>query len=313
MSRHLPSPLPPSDSRALWERAAELDRERAIGEEGAPSPGGARELSVEELMEVAAEVGIGPDSVLVSVAEERLPDGSELRPRKESPLWHRVLVEIRDALEVSVRLAVPPGAALQLLDGVMGRREYRMSLEDRIGNDPDRASVSVYRNMGGDGLFEGSDFHGTLHLTDGRVLIVAVLPDPEGGSRVRIRMPLYERGVNLAISGVSGGVVGSAGASAGTALGEAVVGALLAGATGIGPLALVVTPAVVGAYLGVGVGILGFRKLQKWGFGKGQTALNRLARVLELEAEAWLREAAGGSPGRAPLPPASGEEPVPPG
>ncbi len=262
MSIHPPSPLPPSDPRSLWERAAELDRQRAsAGEGGLRSPANARELSVAELLEVGREVGISPDSVLLSVAEGRLPDGNELRPRRESPLWHRLLVEIRDALEVPLHLAVPPGVALQLLDEVMERQEYRMTLEDRIGTDADEAWVSVFRNAGGDGLFQGSDFHGTLHLTDGRVLVVAVLPDADGGSRVRIRMPLYERGVNLTFSGASGGLAGA--------------------------------------------GVLAFRKLQRWGFGKGRTALARLGRALEMEAEAWLREAMREEGDAPALPPAS--------
>jgi hypothetical protein len=288
MSKHLPSA---PDPRSLWERAAELDRERAPPEEGGPLlSADARELSVAEMVEVGREVGISPDSVLLSVAEGRLPDGNELKPRRESPLWHRILIEVRDAVEVPLRLAVPPDVALQLLDEVMERQEYRMSLEDRMISEEDEASVSVFRNMAEEGVLPGSEFHGTLHLTDGRVLVIAVLPDPEGGSRIRIRMPLYERGVNLTISGVSGGVTGAGGASLGTALGEAMVGAVLGGATGILPLAMVVAPAVVGAYMGVGAGILGFRKLQRWGFGKGQSALVRLARALELEAESWLRE-----------------------
>ncbi len=95
--------------------------------------------------------------------------------------------------------------------------------------------------------------------------------------------------MSLTISGVSGGVIGASGAGLGTALGEAVV----------------VTPAVVGAYLGVEAGIFGFRQLQGWGFGKGQTALAGLARALELEAENWLREAKQEEGGKPALFPAS--------
>jgi hypothetical protein len=52
-------------------------------------------------MDHPPEVGISPDSVLLGVAEERLPDGGELRPQGTSPLWHQVLVE-------AVEVAVPP-------------------------------------------------------------------------------------------------------------------------------------------------------------------------------------------------------------
>jgi len=291
MSKQPPAPLPPSGTRALWERASELDRERTSPETGGVPllSAAGTELSVDELLEVGREVGISSDSVLLSVAEGRLADGSELRPRRESPLWHRILVQTRDALEVSVHLPLPPNDVLRLMDEVMGRREYRMSLEDRLGQDSEEGSVSVYRTMGAEGLFDQAPFHGALHLSDGRVLVVAVVPDQNGGSRVRIRMPLYERGVNLTISGGAGIGGGAAGASLGTALGEAVAGAVLAGATGLLPLAVVVAPAVLGAYVGVGAGVLGFRRLQTWGFGKGNAALSQLARLLEMEAQGWRR------------------------
>lgn len=286
MSKHLPARRPASDNRYLWRRAAEMDLEaERNGGTGTPNPlAPSQHLSTAELLEVGREAGISPDSVLLSVAESRLADADELRPRGESPLWHRLLTEVRDALEVSVTLPLPPADAVQVVDEVMARREFRLSLEDRVGEGPDGETVSIYRNAGGEGALSGSGFHGALMLSDGRVLLVAVLPAEEGGSRVRIRMPLYERTTNLALSGVSAGTAGAGGLAGGAALGEALVGAILAGSTGILPLALVVTPAVAGAYLGAGAGVLAFRKLQGWGFGKGRVALNRLARVLEVAA-----------------------------
>jgi hypothetical protein len=274
----------PSDTRALWNRATELDRQAASSEaRPVPAHEATPPLPLRELLGVAGEVGISPDSVLISVAESRLADGGELRPRAASPLWHLVLVETLDALEVSVELPMAPDAAVELLDRVLERPEYQMALEDRLEDDPSGASVSVFRIGGSGGAFQGSAFHGALELADGRVLIAAVVAEPEGGSRVRIRMPLYDRGTNLVLSAGTAGLAGAGGVSSGAALGEAVVGAVLVGATGLLPLAAVVVPAVLGAYVGAGLGILGFRKLQKWGFGKGRAALNRLARTLELE------------------------------
>jgi len=281
-----PGPVPrlPSDTRALWNRATELDREAATLEgRSLPSRTATHTLPFKELLGVAREVGISPDSVLIGVAETRLADVTELRPRAASPLWHQVLVETLDALEVSVRLPRAPDAAVELLDRVLQRPEYQMVLEDRLGDDPSEASVSVYRMGESDDDTQESWFHGGLGLADGRVLIAAVVAEPGGGSRVRIRMPLYERGTNLALSAGSGGLAGAGGVSAGVAAGEVVAGALMVGASGLLPLAAVVVPAVAGAYLGAGAGILGFRRLQKWGFGKGKTALNRLARTLEME------------------------------
>lgn len=281
-SRLLPQ-LPPN-TRALWKRAAELDRDAAPAEgRSVPHPEPEAPLALPELLGVAQEVGISPESVLIGVAETRLADAGELRPRAASPLWHLILVETLDALEVSVRLPMAPDDAVRLLDRVLDRPEYQMSLEDRLGDDLAEASVSVFRKGASDDGAQGSSFHDALELADGRVLIAAVVAEPGAGSRVRIRAPLYDRGTNLALSAGTAGLAGAGGISSGAALGEAVAGALLVGTAGLLPLAAVVVPAVLGAYVGAGAGIVAFRRLQKWGFGKGRTALNRLARTLELE------------------------------
>lgn len=285
MSGQSPTPRSPLEARALWERATEIERDRAASGQSRAPLHRPEELSVEGLLEVGREVGLAPDSVLLSAAEGRLADAADLKPRRASPLWHRVLVETRDALEASVHLPVTPAEALRILDDVMGREEYRMALEDRIGEDPEQPSVSVFRNVWTEGLSREAAFHAALRYADGRVLIVAVIPDRKGGTRLRIRMPLYERGVNLTLSGVAGAGVGASGASLGTAVGQVAVGAALGGATGVLPLAVVVAPAGVGGYVGLGAGILGFRRLQRWGFRRGQFALSQLVRALELEAQ----------------------------
>lgn len=272
-------------SRKLWQRASELDQELSEPKDSpAPSAAETDQLPVPELLEVAREVGISADSVLLSVAEGRLVDGGELRPGRKSPLWHQVLVETVDALEASLHLPQDPSAAARLLREVLARPEYRMELEDRIEVEASGESVSVFRAGEAVGSFGGSSFHATMLLADGRVLLASVAAVEGGGSRLRLRMPAYERGMNLALSTGAGGLGGLGGLSAGAALGEAVVAAAVGGATGLLPLAGVVVPAVLGAYVGAGAGILAFRRLQKWGFSKGQTALNRLARVLDMEA-----------------------------
>ncbi len=273
------------DSRALWKRATELDQGvPARGRPGSPlgveSPG----LPVPELLEVAREVGISSDSVLLSVAEERLPDGGELRPPGTSPLWHQVLVETLDAVEVPVLLPVDPAEALRLLDGTLARSEYRMVPEDRIQVEGSGETVSVFRAGEAVGFFGSSSFHGAMQVADGRVLLASIVADEGGGSRLRLRMPAYERGMNLALSAGAGGLGGAGGASAGAALGEAAVAGILGGAAGLLPLATVIVPAVLGGYVGVGLGVLAFRRLQKWGYQKGEEALKRLARLLEMEA-----------------------------
>jgi len=281
----LPAPRSTSDSRALWQRATELDQAARSSQGPASSQGDeASGLPVPELLEVAREVGISRDSVLLSVAEERLPDGGELRPKGTSPLWHQVLVETLEAVEVPVHLPVEPAEALRLLDETLARPEYRMLPEDRIRVEQSGETVSVFRAGEAQGFFGSSSFHGAMQVADGRVLLASIVGDGRGGSRIRIRMPTYERGMNLALSAGAGGLGGAGGASAGAALGEAAVVGLLGGAVGLLPLAAVVVPAVLGGYAGVGLGVLAFRRLQKWGYRKGNEALQRLARSLEMEA-----------------------------
>lgn len=241
------------------------------------------DLTVGQALDVGHEVGIAPDSILLGMAEERLPDAGDRRLREDSPLWQRALVEIRDALEVSVRLPLAPDAALSLVDDVMDRDAYQMTLEDRIADGERGASVSVFRRMHGK-LFEHSSLHSALELSDGRVLAVAITPDLHGGSRLRLRIPLYERNTNLMLGSVTGIGGGVGGLGLGASGGGAVAGSVLAGSAGILPVLAVAIPAVAGAYLGLGVGLLAFRRLQKWGFKQGETALRQLARFLETEA-----------------------------
>ncbi|CAN5675591.1 hypothetical protein BH23GEM11_BH23GEM11_07010 [soil metagenome] len=255
-------------------------------------------LSVPELLEVGREVGIAPESVLLGLAESRLPDAPEVRPRRSAPAWQRILIDFRDALEVSVVLPLPPAEAREVVDSVLTGREFRMHLEDRIGDGPRGEEVRVYRTASHEGGFGGSNaFHSSLALSDARVLLVSVVGGSEGGqasgtSRLRMRMPLFERGTNLAISGSAAGVVGASGAAGGVALGEAAAGILLATATGgLLPLAIVAVPAAAGALLGMGGGILGFRRIQGWGFGKGEAALRRVARALHLAVDARAADA----------------------
>ncbi|TVR61034.1 MAG: hypothetical protein EA422_13110 [Gemmatimonadales bacterium] len=283
--KSLPVPRSLSDSPALWKRATELDQAtRSSGEPDSFQGGDASGLPVPELLAVAREVGISPDSVLLSVVEERLPDGGALRPPGTSPLWHQVLVETWDAVEVPVHLAVDPGEALRLLDEILARPEYRMVPEDRIRVEESGETASVFRAGEAQGFFRSSSFHGAMHVADGRVLLASIVGEGCGGSRVRIRMPTYERGMNLALSAGAGGLGGAGCANAGAALGEAAVAGLLGGGVGLLPLAAVVVPAVLGGYAGVGFGVLAFRRLQKWGYRKGEEALKRLARLLEMEA-----------------------------
>src|SRR5690606_23432999 len=103
---------------------------------------------------------------------------------------------------------------------------------------------------------------------------------PEGeATRLRLFAPLFRRELNLA---VSGGFTGAA--AAGGSAGGAAAGGAIAGWLGVGSAALVAGPAVVGALLGGALGLAGYRRLYRWSWRKGETALQRLLRAVTQEA-----------------------------
>lgn len=270
-----------AQARALWKRATELqadaERDRPGGELRPAVP--ARGLSVEQVTEVAEEVGISRDKVLVALAEERLSDtGSRQAAKDPSPLV-RLLVEDTKAVEVELVVDAPPTAVARALHRLTAGPDFSLTLEDRLAPDPEREIVVVYRNAGRSGLVS-SEFHGAMHVSDARV-VVASIAGREEGSLVTLRFPTYERGVNLAVSGGAVVLGGSGGLASGVWTGEQ-----LAALAGMGELVFVAYGALLGGLAGAGIGVAAFRRLQRWGYGKGREALRRLARALSLELEA---------------------------
>ncbi len=142
--------------------------------------------------------------------------------------------------------SLPVEAVLEVAD------EVGLTLQDRLGDDAFKPKLRTYRDLG----------------------------SGEGGS--------------VTLSGVSAGFVGLGGGVAGLELGGAAAGVVgLASASGAAPgpvgllaLAVMTGPTLAGAAVGVGAGFWGFRRFQRWGFEKGQTALERVTRAIALEAEA---------------------------
>src|SRR5690606_30893901 len=115
--------------------------------------------------------------------------------------------------------------------------------------------------------------HWKLDFADGRTLLVTVRPE-DAGTRLRIRAPLYRRGLNLALSGGAAGVFAGGSGAAGAAIGQGIAGVLGMAATvaaaGVGALA---------AAAGAGVGIRAYRSMYGWSRRQGELAVQQLHRA----------------------------------
>lgn len=140
----------------------------------------------------------------------------------------------------------------------------------RIGDDAAEGLVLLYRAP------PGTPLHGALDIADARVVLIA-MHAVEDGTRLRVRVPLYRRGVNAAVGSGSvllgGGLAGAAGVEVVTGiLGAAAAGAVAA--TGVGA-----------ALAGGAAGLWVFRRFYHWGSSNGETVVQSLVRAIALEAE----------------------------
>ncbi len=286
MSRHLPR-IDDDEAKRLWQRAAELqeDAERAAASHQlAPQPDGT-ELSLARVAQVAEEVGIHPDHVLVAMAERQLPDAHEIRRERWTARWLRGTVSPVDAIEASRLVRRDPGATLAALRTVAALPTFGLLLENTVGVADDLADrVLVYRLQGA-----GSQFANTLYWSDVRVLLVTLRGTREG-TQVRVRAPLFRRGVNLGVAGAAATVGGLGGSGAGWAAATFAAGVLGVAA---GPALLI--PAGLGALAGGALGLGGFRSFYGSFVRQGRGAIETLLTTLAVEAE---QEADAGAPAR---------------
>lgn len=263
------------EAQALWRRAVELQLASERAETGVLQRAGG--MSLEQAVRAAEGAGIDPDHLRVAYAENRLPDADELGQDRWTGRWLDRVLREPQTIEATRTLAVGPADALRALEAVTSSDAYRLSREDVVGEDPLRDAVLVYRAL--EAGASGGSFQTGLFLSDARVLLVTIRPH-EGGSRIRIRAPLFRRGANLLLTGGSAGLFG--GGSAGIA-GSAATAMGAAGAVAAAPVA-------AGAVLGGALGVFAFRRVYRWARRKGVTSIDRLLRAVAAEA---------GNPGQA--------------
>lgn len=264
------------EARELWRRAAELhaadhsrERQRALVRAGE------RGLTLEDVSAAAEGAGIGADYVRLALAERQLPDGDAIRRDRWTARWLRRVVGDRDAIHVSRVVDAEPARVLEVFRAIAERPPYDLRLEDGIGEDPLRDGVLIYRR----GAQTASEFDGALELADARVVFVTVRAE-DRGARVRLHVPLFRRGLNLAVGGVSAGVLGAGASWCGWALGGAVAAGL-----GVASLAALAVPAGVGALAGGALGLGGFRRLYHGLVRRAEVALGGLLGAVAVEAE----------------------------
>jgi hypothetical protein len=295
-----PGPRIPEDEAAeLWRRAAELQlaAERADQSRRALVSRDGQGLTLEQVSVAAEGAGIDPDHVRVALAERRLPDADKIRRDQWTARWVRRLLSETDALEIFHSIAAPPQRTLEALRAVAASPQFPMALENSLGDDAVKDGVLVYRISG----TPDSSFHSDLDMSDARVVVVTIRAEGEA-TRLRLRVPLFRRGINLALTGTCSGLAGFGGWSVGGSVGAA-LGGLIGAST-----AVIALPAALGAGAGAAVGVGVYRSIYRWAVRKGESALQRLVQAIVLEAgrsasiggaESVGRLATGGIPANA--------------
>lgn len=271
--------VPEPKARALWERAIELQQsaERKPGTRrqfAAPDAGG---YTLEQIVASAEDAGVDSEFIRLAVAEARLPHGDSGNPGHWTARVMRRVTGAPDALEVTGTIGAPPDRAIPAFQRVLSQPEYRLVLADRVGPDPPLEGVLVYRID--TPAFGGGSFHGAMTVADAKILFVTARED--GGRTVlQFRLPHFEHGANLVLTGLFSAGLGTTGAYGGTAAGTS-----LAGLLGTASVAAMAGPAAAGAVIGGALGVAGFRSLNRWGRRKGRTALQQLLHAVQLEAD----------------------------
>lgn len=274
-----PRRIPEDEARELFRRAAELQAasERAAGALPA-APAEEPGMSLAEVTAAAEGAGIHPDFVRVALAERRLPDADDIRrDRLPARVLRRVVSGDADVIEAERLIPAPAARVLEAVRRVFPQSPFMLVAEASLGDDPLRDGVLVYRMAS---KHEG-EFARTMNLADARVLLVTLRAE-EGGTRVRVRVPLFRRGVNLA---------GATGFSAGGGWLGGFGGTVLAGAVGVAALPVIVPAAGLGALLGVGL----YRQLYRGLFRGGRAAVDQLLQAVALEAEPYRLSSGAGA------------------
>jgi len=265
------------EARRLWQRAVELqeESERSAAARSLASNVDETRLSLAHVLQAAEGAGIPQEFVLTAMAERLLPDAAEIRRDRLRARWLRGAVSTTDAIEASKLIRAPLSAVVAAVQTVASQPAFNMLLENVVGGEePLQGRVLVCRLQGGT-----SQFNHVLNLADVRVLLVAVRSVQDGTS-LRVRAPLFRRGINLGVAGITATLGGVGGSWSGYTL-----AALAAGALGGAAGSLLLIPAGLGALAGGALGLGGFRALYQKLVNDGSGAIGTFLTSVALEAE----------------------------
>ena len=259
------------EARKLWQRAAEL--QAAAERRNTRSLPAVRDgLSLAQIAHAAEGAGIDPDYVRLAIAEKTLPDADRIDRDLWSARWLRAILREPDAIEASQYVDAEPTQVHAALRNVAARPSFELIHEATIGEGVSDA-VLVYR-LGSD----KSGFQDNMNWTDARVFLFTIRSEADG-ARIRVRVPLYRRGINLALTGGLTTLFASGGMTAGAATSGFLPAALSAGA-------IAALPVAVGAVAGAVVGVSAYRAFYRSVFRSGEASVMRLLQAIAMEAKA---------------------------
>ena len=261
-------------ARELWRRALQLQNaaERAAPEPHALLPA-SQGLSLDQVAGAAEAAGIDADYVRMALAERRLPDADRIDPELWTARWVNAILRESDTIELTRTIPAPPARVVSALRTISIRPEFELIHEATLGDDPTRDGVLVYRLPKKD----ETSFHHNLDWTDVRVLLFAIRAEGEG-SRLRLRIPLFRRGINLALIGGASGLFGAGGMGIGSGLAGSLAGVVSAAS------AIAMLP-IVGGAAGALIGIGAYRAFYRWALRDGRSSAQRLLQAIAAEAE----------------------------
>lgn len=265
-------------ARALWQRAAQLQAAAERNPQRA-LPGESAGLSLEQVAAAAEGAGISSDYVRVALAERMLPDAEAIDPNHWKARWVRALLREPDAIEQSRIIDAPASTVLSALRTVAARPSFDLMPESTVGDDPLSGAVLIYRLAN-----HKTSFQEELNWADVRVLLFTLRADGEQ-TILRVRVPLFRRGINLLLTSGSASTLGALGLKLGAVLSGSLPAALTATATlAMLPVAIA---GVAGAALGVGV----YRGFYRSCYAGGSSSINQLLQAVAMEAEMAGHEA----------------------
>ncbi len=283
--------LSKEEARRLWARATELQEEARRREEEdtslLPARSSHADFELKHVRAAAEEAGIRREFMDLAVAEMVAGAGPP-DPAVERRVA-RFLASRQHALEASKIIPAPVPLVLDLLNEVVTRDPFRLTLVDQVGPEVLDGGALIFRapimseRTGSFGLAVG--------YADIREIFVQALPIEDGqATELRVRAPLnYSRRLNYRVGVGLAGVV-AAGSGVGAGAGAA---ALLAGAlTGPVGWAVAGAAALAAAVGGGSAGTYAYRRIFRYGMRKGQAGLEDLLRVVAVNVTTRSRAGA---------------------